>query len=221
MPSAEREWSLQKRLTSSWLERDLVMLNDELFFLAAWEVMTNFKVNDARRHWAHPSIDFVFLDRGGRMVLLELKREVRTPRDAWSVLCQVTHRAHALAAHFSHAKLEDVYFDCHAGMDGRASPAVSVAPLVEAHARAFRQPPLSELPGLPVRRFVMAKEYGPALVGALASMNNDTEQQVKATLSRYKLRGEIKRYLELPEDPQAVGSAIQAVTVNGATWPPS
>ena len=211
--------ALQKRLTSSWLLRDLVTLNDEPFFLAAWEVMTNFEVNDARRHWAFPSIDFVFLDRGGRMVLVELKREVRTQRDAWNVLCQVTHRAHALATQFSPSKLEDVYFDCHAGMDGRASRPVGVDPLVDAHARAFGRPPLSELPGLPVRRFVMAKEYGPAFVGALTSMNNDTSQQVEATLSRYKPRGEIKRYLDLPENPQAGGSAIHAVTVDGSSWP--
>jgi hypothetical protein len=155
------------------------------------------------------------------MVLVELKREVRAPRGAWSVLCQVTHPADALAAQFSHSKLERVYLDCRAGTDGRAPRPVSVAPLTDAHARAFRQPPLREVPGLPVRRLVMAKEYGPAFASALASMNSDTEQQFRATLNRYKPRGEIKRYLELPGNPPVLESAIQAVTVCGSSWPPT
>src|SRR6478752_4799839 len=115
----ETEWSLQKRLTRSWLRRGSVLLDGEELFLAAWEVMTDYRVNDARRHWNVPSIDFLFLDRHGRMVLVELKREVRTPRESWSVICQVTHRAHELAAGYSQARLENVYYDCRSGADGR------------------------------------------------------------------------------------------------------
>lgn len=219
MPSAETEWSLQRRLTARWLERGVVILGGERFFLAAWEVMTNFKINDARRHWNRPSIDFVLLDRTGRLALVELKREVGTPREGWSVLCQVTHRAQVLAAGFSHSRLEEAYFDCYTGTDGRTTGATDVEPVVRAHARTFGQPPLDNVPGLPVRRFVMAKEFAPTFAPILTSMNSDSRQALTTSLGRYKARGEIKRYLELPPDLHVGSSPIQAVTVDGLTWP--
>ncbi len=215
MPTDETEWSLQKRLTTNWLEHDVVVLKQEPFFLAAWEVMTNYRVNDSRRHWNRPSIDFLFLDRAGCMVLLELKREVRTPRDAWSVVCQVTHRAHLLAASYSQSRLEEAYFDCHSGADGRMSASASVANLAQAHAKAFKQPPLRVLPGLPVRRFVMAKAFGPSFAPILSSMNCETTEQVTARLGRYRPRGEIARYLNLPEDARTYPAPIQAITIEG------
>ena len=137
----ETEWSMQKRLTASWLGQEQVRLNGEPFFLAAWEVMTNYKVNDARRHWNAPSIDFLFLDSSGRVVLVELKRAVRTPREGWNVVCQVSHRAQALAVGFSQPLIESAYTDCRSGLDGRATRSTDLAPLLQAHADAFSQPP--------------------------------------------------------------------------------
>ena len=137
MECTDTEWALQKRLTNHWLRDDLVILDGEPLFLAAWEVMTSYRVNDARRHWSEPSIDFVFLDAAGRMVMVELKREVRTPLDAWSVICQVTHRAHVLASGYSASRLEGVYRDCHSGANGRKSNPTPARGLLEGHARAF------------------------------------------------------------------------------------
>jgi hypothetical protein len=125
VPPDETEWSLQKRLTRSWLQGESTVLDGEKLFLAAWELMTDFRINDSRRHRNRPSIDFVFLDRAGRMVLVELKRKIITPRESWSVICQVTHRAHQLAAGYSHARLEVAYADCHSGADGRTRGPVS------------------------------------------------------------------------------------------------
>ena len=181
MPRDETEWSLQKRLTRSWLGGEPAVLVDEELFLAAWEVMTDFRINDSRRHWNAPSIDFVFLDRAGRMVLLELKREIRTPREGWSVVCQVTHRSHELAAGYSQARLEMAYVDCHSGADGRKTGSVVPTDLVQAHADMFSQSALTELPGCPVRRVIMAKEFGSAL--ARSCRWQTRRQEVRSSLS--------------------------------------
>jgi hypothetical protein len=214
------EWSLQKRLTNNWLRDDLVVLDGEPLFLAAWEVMTNYKVNDARRHWSEPSIDFVFLDSAGRMVLVELKREVRTPRDAWSVICQVTHRAHVLAAGYSAVRLEGVYMDCHSGADGRNSSPHEVSSLLEDHARAFGQPALESLAGVPARRVIMTCSFGPTFSEILQLANGARRGQTIGALSRYKPRGEIKRYLELGQELSFLDPwPIRAVTINGLAHP--
>ena len=220
MAHGATEWVLQKRLTTAWLSRDTLVLNDEPLFLAAWEVMASYRINDARRHWSEPSIDFLLLDRTGRLVVLELKREVRTPREAWSVLCQVTHRAHILASGYEQERLVSAYVDCHSGTDGRQVLTRPVRHLVEAHAHAFGQGPLGELPGLPVRRLVMAKSFARSFPQILASFNNDTPQQVATRLDRYRPRGEIKRYLELSLEPTLVDTApVRAITTDGAAWP--
>lgn len=220
MGRTETEWSLQRRLTAEWLRDDLVLLDGERLFLAAWEVMTNYKVNDAHRHWSEPSIDFVFLDATGRMVTVELKREIRTPRDAWSVICQVTHRTHALASEYTASRLERVYHDCHSGADGRKRNPTPVRELLEEHARAFAQPALDSLAGLPVRRMIMANSFGSNFPEILQWANSAPRAQIIEVLSRYKPRGEIKRFLELPQDPSPLDpSPIRAVMINGSAYP--
>ncbi len=210
---------MQKRLTAGWLTQ-MPVIHSEPLFLAAWEVMANYKVNDSRRHWNVPSIDFVFLDRAGLMVLVELKREVRTPRAGWDLVCQVTHRAHALASGFSQVGLESVYLDCRSGLDGRATRSSDIKPLLEAHAEAFSQSPIDELPALPVRRMVMADDFAPSFARVLRSVNTGTPTQVASALSSYKPTGEIKRYLDLRQDPALVDTGpIHAVTTNGRAWP--
>ena len=216
MECTDTEWSLQKRLTNDWLRDDLVILDGEPLFLAAWEVMTSYKVNDAHRHWSRPSIDFVFLDAAGRMVMVELKREVRTSLDAWSVICQVTHRAHVLSSGYSAPRLEAVYHDCHSGADGRKSNPTLVRGLLEAHARAFEQPALESLAGVPARRMIIACSFGPTFSEILQLANGAPREQMIAALSRYKPRGEIKRFLELAQDPSLLDPwPIRAVKING------
>lgn len=220
MERTDTEWSLQKRLTNDWLQDDLVVLDGEPLFLAAWEVMTTYKVNDARRHWSKPSIDFVFLDATGCMVMVELKREVRTPRDSWSVICQVTHRARVLASGYNASRLEGVYLDCHSGADGRRSNPTSVRGLREAHARAFEQPTIGDLIGLPARRMVMARSFGPKFAQILKLANNAPQSQMIEILNQYKPRGEIKRFVELAQDSSSLDpSPIRAVTTNGSGHP--
>lgn len=222
MASDETEWSLQKRLTRSWLRDEVVVLDEEPLFLAAWELMTDFRINDSRRHWSLPSIDFVFLDRVGAMVLVELKRKVMTRRDGWNVICQVTHRAHELAAGFSTKRLETAHIDCYSGTDGRVRGAVAPTNLLDAHAHGFDQPALQELPGAPVRRLVMAKEFGSVFAHVLHRANSESRERVVATLDQFKARGEIRRYLDLAVDPAFIDpEPARAVTTDGSRWPPA
>lgn len=219
MQPCETEWSLQKRLTTEWLSRDTVVLHDEPLLLAAWEVMTSYRINDARHRWNEPSIDFLFLDQAGRMVALELKRDIRTPREAWSVLCQVTHRAHVLAAGYEQARLEAAYIECHSGRGGRQASGTTVRRLTQKHARAFGQAPMSGLPGLPVRRLVMAKSFADSFSQAQSSFNSESPEQVVNRLQRYRPSGDIQRYLELSSTPGLVDPApVRALTIDGAAW---
>jgi hypothetical protein len=218
MSHAETEWALQKRLTRSWLRDSVAILAGEELFLAAWELMSDFRINDSRRYWNVPSIDFVLLDRAGCMVLVELKRTVTTPRESWSAICQVTHRAHQVAAGFSQPRLAAAYQDCHSGADGRVAGSVVPTELLEAHAEAFDQAALKRLPGLPVRRVIMATKFGPAFAPVLSFANAKTREDVVAALGRYKPRGEIKRYLDLPLDTSFVAAEpIRAVEVDGSS----
>ncbi len=99
--------------------RQGAVIAGERFFLAAWEVMDNYRINSAQQGFGRPAIDFLLLDSQGRMVALELKMTVRSPRDSWSVLCQVTHRAQRLAEEFTPVLLEAAYRACHSGAYGR------------------------------------------------------------------------------------------------------
>ncbi|KJS02787.1 MAG: hypothetical protein VR65_03785 [Desulfobulbaceae bacterium BRH_c16a] len=56
------EWELQCRLTERWAA-DGLRINGRLHFLAAWEVMSpSWRINDSRRYWSEPSIDFLVAD---------------------------------------------------------------------------------------------------------------------------------------------------------------
>ena len=73
------EFRLQKELTSVWAPQGLTVGGQRLY-LAAWQVMADWRINDADRHWNRPSVDFVCLDAAGRLVLIELKVAVTTPQ---------------------------------------------------------------------------------------------------------------------------------------------
>ena len=208
------EWSLQRTLTKSWLEGQLVVLAGEPLFLTAWEVMGDYRINDARRHWNQPSIDFLFLDRSGHLVALELKRRVQSPRDTWSVLCQVTHRAYLLGEGYQQTRLETAYRDCWSGLDGRRIATSQVEDLHLAHARAFGQDPLDRIPGVPVRRFVMAESFGPSFAHSLSRFADADHEEVKAVLSGYSSSTEFRRFLALPRRMDVVDPAsVQAIEV--------
>ena len=133
--SGMNEWQLQEVLRSRWLTEGVV-INDEPHFLAGWEVMTNWKVNDAHREWNRPSADFVFLDGQGRLVVMELKREIQSPGESLRALCQVTCSAVSLAKAVTLDKLAELSSACRGGpTSGSQSDPVGL--LRDAHAEFF------------------------------------------------------------------------------------
>jgi len=44
------EWSLQRTLTNRWLANQPTALAGEPLLLVAWEVMTDYRINDAHSH---------------------------------------------------------------------------------------------------------------------------------------------------------------------------
>ena len=83
------EWTLQKQLTLSW-QSDGLSIGGQLHYLVAWEVMPNWHIKDYKHEWAAPSLDFLFADRAGRLLCVELKAYVAGGRDVQLALAQVT-----------------------------------------------------------------------------------------------------------------------------------
>jgi hypothetical protein len=104
------EWDIQDELTARWIKDGGAICNQKKLFFVAREVMSpSWLINDKNNKWNEPSIDFVFIDANGEIWLIEIKRTIKTPRDAWSVLCQVSHRAVQLQKSYSFAKLRSAY----------------------------------------------------------------------------------------------------------------
>lgn len=67
---------------------------------------------------------------------------------------------------------------------------------------------------------MMACSFGPKFSEILQLANCAPRGQMIAVLSRYKSRGEIKRFLELAQDSSFVDTwPIRAVTINGSAYP--
>jgi hypothetical protein len=205
------EFRLQKALTSIWAAQGLTVGGERLY-LAAWEVMTDWRINDAARHWNRPSVDFVCLDSAGRLVLIELKRTVSTPRQAWSVLCQV-NRAVELARSYTPLALDDAHRACRSGRHGRVAEH-AVEPVVSAHARFFGLEVRSQLSGRPVRRAVAATMFGRAWPVVLDSFTTSRPEKVADELRRrYRTEAkgsrEMARFLGLDvAQPNVMGPVV-------------
>ena len=140
------------------------VINGKKLFLAAWEVMVkSWWINDSKKYFAEPSIDFLLLDKTGNVWLVEMKRYVKAPRDAWEALCQVTHRAIALMKTYSFEKLESAFSAAYSGQHGRVKSSSETVSLLDSHKAFFNLAnPLSvdSIAKNPFRRVVAAIEFG-------------------------------------------------------------
>ena len=180
--------------------------------------MDNYRINSAQHGFGRPAIDFLLLDRGGRLVAVELKMILLAPRDCWSVLCQVTHRAHLLAAAFAHDRLESAYQECRSGRHGRVETTGDVPALRQAHAAFYDCDPLPTLPGLPARRVVAAPVFGPSWPAILHQFTTGPRQAILEELARYSPNGqsgrEFRRFRELAPDSESLHTAeVATLTV--------
>lgn len=213
------EWDLQDWLTTQWSEG--VLLDGERYFLAAWEVMfPSWQINDESKKWNEPSIDFLLLDRQGGLIALELKRMVTAPRDAWSVLCQVTHRAQQMRTSYSYDRLEEAYAAAFSGDHGRAlesRPASSS--LADAHASFFElERPLqpndfnADEPG----RIVAAWSFGESWPDISRQFHNESFENLctflESSYSFNKAR-EFERFVELTASDFRFQKPVHAVRV--------
>lgn len=214
------EHELQSRLTRTWV-RDGIRLGGERLFLAAWEVMDDYRINSAKRSFGRPAIDFLLLDRAGRLVAVELKMKVQAPRDCWAVLCQVTHRAHLLAAAFDTDRLVSASQACRTGQRGRVETTQDIEDLRTAHSRFFGIRALATLPGLPIRRVVAAPAFGAPWPSIRDRFVAGPPESLARELARYSYRGgaglEFRRFLSIP--PALTGQVDPAVMTLNVPMP--
>jgi len=202
----ETEWDMQRRLTLHWKTNGALLGRNKLF-LATWEVMVNsWRINDPHRHWTEPSIDFLFLDISGNIWLVEIKRYVKSPRDAWVALCQITHRAVELTKTYSLKKLEFAFRAAHSGQHGRVNASANVenASLVETHQAFFEldKPVSKDSIGKPsFRRVIGAKEFSPTWSEVKSRFDSSglciLQKHIRSTYEISKTAKEFKRFLKL------------------------
>lgn len=166
------EWALQERLTRIWV-LDGLTIGDERYLLAAWEVMVpSWRINDAAKYWSEPSIDFLFLDRAGGLLAVELKPSITGIKPGWRALCQVTHRAVRLVQTFAPDLLEAAHATAYSGFHGRVATERGRMPLWERHQMFFDLAQPARPIGAPVARAVAATAFGPGWAGVLAEFNS-------------------------------------------------
>ncbi len=158
------EWVLQQELTKRWLDRGIGLADEDLL-LVAWELMVpSWAINDALMRWNEPSIDFLAMDKAGRLVAIELKVAVPGRKPAWAVLCQVTHRAVCISRTAAPELVERAHEECLRGDHGRSEVSSGeVASLSSRFRELFgadlHQPAPS---GRGIRRVVAATSFGPS-----------------------------------------------------------
>jgi hypothetical protein len=193
------EHRLQKQLTAHWINEGVV-IDDERHFLAAWEVMDDYRINSAVLGFGRPAIDFLLLDSRGRLLAVELKMRVKTKRESWAVLCQVTRRTALLAQGFNPARLASAHEACFSGRYGRVEARPTT--LQVEHARFFDTQPVESIAGLPARRVVAATDFSDTWNGVHDTFTTASRAEIDQEISRYSQKGwpgtEFKRWLDLP-----------------------
>jgi hypothetical protein len=203
----ETEWDMQERLTQKWLEEG-AFFDDKRVFLAAWEVMINsWEINDAHRRWNEPSIDFLFIDVDGNIWLVEMKRQIKTPRDAWSALCQVTHRAIVLGKTYSYSKLEFSYTAAYSGQHGRKKENSTSIGFLRAHQNFFKlSKPIEKAKfGSGVfRRVIAAKYFSNSWEGIKIGFDEKNiatvQKHIRENYTISKTTREFKRFMDLEQN---------------------
>ncbi|MCK6530745.1 hypothetical protein L6R50_25360 [Myxococcota bacterium] len=167
------EHELQGRLTERWTAEGL-QIDGRRYFLVAWEVMSpSWRINDAGKHWAEPSADFLVVDEQMRFTVVELKRSITGVKPCWLVLSQVTHRAVELARTITQAKLEQAYSACWSGAHGRVHGPKSLLPLAEHHRQFFGLAACVQVGAGPreFHRCVAAQDFGRAWTSVVREFN--------------------------------------------------
>jgi len=198
------EWDLQKYLTELWSCRGL-KFQDERLFLAAWEVMSDdWGINDSKRDWHQPSIDFVFCDRRGSIWLMEIKNEASTPRSILSLICQVTHRAVSVHDNYSYERLALAFMETRSGIHGRNCGGIKddFRRSHQAFFRLRRPLPKDRFNGSEIRRIISAREFNGSFYPILRSFNHDARGFRRRLIRDYSWRSalEFKRFCKLPEE---------------------
>jgi len=179
------EHDLQLLLTRRWVERGLTV-ERRRHLLIAWEVMLpSWRINDSRKHWDEPSLDFLVADERMDLTVVELKAESPGVKPAWRAIVQVTHRAALLLREFSWKNLHGAYESCWSGDHGRVEPGNSL-PLLERHRRFFRLDAHVPMGSPVVRRCVAVPHVRPPWRKVLAEFNG---------LAGVALRDEVNRQL--------------------------
>jgi hypothetical protein len=86
------EWELQDQLTLQWIEKPL-LFNGIEYFVVAWELMfPSWGINNNKKKWNEPSVDFILFDGKETFLCLELENEVKSRKPLLSPYCQSIYR---------------------------------------------------------------------------------------------------------------------------------
>jgi len=102
------EWQLQEDLENRW-SRDGLFWKDKKWSLVTRELMfPSWTINNNKKKWNEPSVDFVLFDGEKSFLILELKYEIKGPVKLLEAFCQVQHSAQRFLEGYSPQKMSTV-----------------------------------------------------------------------------------------------------------------
>lgn len=179
------EWQLQDILTLRWIQNPL-SIDDKPFHLVAWELMfPSWQINENKKKWNEPSIDFIAFDGHETFACIELKNEIKGKRALLSAYCQVLHRAHLFKAQYAPSKMLAAQTQCFNPADSYRIQSVQF----KQPAFLFPQSPIVK-PILAARKF---PEHSERLINDWSQMSED---EFRDCLLWYKQGKEFRRVME-------------------------
>jgi hypothetical protein len=179
------EWQLQDKLTLRWIQNPL-SIDDKPFHLVAWELMfPSWQINENKKKWNEPSIDFIAFDGNETFSCIELKNEIKGKRALLSAYCQVLHRAHLFKTQYAPSKMLAAQTQCFNPADSYRIQSVQF----KQPAFPFPQSPIVK-PILAARKF---PEYSTRLIEEWTMLQ---DEEFKDAIPNYSQNEEFRRMLD-------------------------
>jgi hypothetical protein len=195
------EWELQNILTQKYYQEGL-NYQGTTYKLVCWELMfPSWGINDNKRKWNEPSIDFIFYSAENLTFLcVELKNVVKAQKDLLSAYCQVTDRAIRFQAEYSIDKITKAHSEC-----------MITAREERGQNYKIDNWSFSEKPNF--ARVLMAISFPKSHEQILAHWNSLTYDDLLAFISGYSSNKEFDRFRSLSRNHYASLSSIQFIEI--------
>ncbi len=182
------EWQLQHELSKKFREEKFLFENCE-YNLVLWELMfPSWEINDNRKKWDEPSIDFIFYsEEKNEFLCVELKDQIKGKKNLLSAYYQTTQRTILFTKQYKKNKMIQARNLCfESAIDERGG-------ITENQYKInFRENPI-------FRRVLMAYSFPNNLQKLIDLWNNCSLERLKHESKEYSTTKEIDRFNQLTQ----------------------